>query len=405
MIGAGLGYMAHPSTPASTTPSTPTSTWPSEIPIGVLLTMSGGASTYGTRAQAVIKIAESEINSYVGTLGIPTTFKFYYEDWQTQPAVALTQLQALSARGIRVVIGGLTSGGTKAIASYADSNQIVVITGLSVAPRDQVAPAGDYIFRDSGSVQAEGAALTLALQSKGYSNVMMLSDQETYCNAIHDAFKTDWTAAGGNIASDVTYADGTKDFTVALTSLENAVAPILAAKQKVAFIANMYEDVVILLNQAVARNSPLLHLTWFGTDNYAGDNLVTQQAGTPASEVNLISVLPSAPETAKHRELDTALNASIGQLPDIYALCAYDAAWMAALAILQAGSYNATLVKNILPTVSASYWGATGNPAMGPSGDRGTMDQDVWAVVQDQWIKAGYYSSTTNTLAWLVPGF
>ena len=363
--------------------------------------MSGEGSTYGTRGEATVKIAESEINSYVATLGIPTTFQFYYEDWQTNPSVALTELQSFAARGIRFVIGGLNSGSLKAIASYADSNQILVVSGYSTAPREQVAPAGDYVFRDSGSVGAEAAALTLALQSKGYSNVLMLSDEETYCNAIDGAFTASWTAAGGKIAGDVRYADGTKDFTAALNTLESTLAPLLAAKQKVAFFANMWEDVVILLNQAAARNSPLLQLTWFGPDNYTDDNLVTQQSLAPAAKVNLISVLPAAPVTAKHLALDTALNASIGQLPDIYALCDYDATWMTALAILEAGpSFNSTSVKNILPAVSASYWGATGNPAIGPSGDRGVMDMDMWAVVQTQWIKVGYYSASANTLTW-----
>ena len=66
VIGAGIGYMLHP------TPPPLTSTLPSEIPIGVILTLTGDLSSYGVRAQATAKIAESEINAYVTSLGIPT---------------------------------------------------------------------------------------------------------------------------------------------------------------------------------------------------------------------------------------------------------------------------------------------------------------------------------------------
>jgi len=396
VVGAGIGYMLHP------TPPTLATTLPSEVPIGVILTITGDFSSYGVRAQATAKIAESEINAYVKSMGIPTTFKFYYEDYETKPDVALQRIQSLYARGIKVVIGGMTSGAMKSIDSYADTNKILVIDGTSTAARASVAPPGDYEIRVVPAAEAEGDALAAALKNKGYMNVAMVSAEDTYSLSIRDSFKTRYAAAGGNLVTDITYAyPATTDFTVVLNTLEQQVAPLLSAHQSVAIFANMWEDVAVLLNQANSRNSPLLSLTWFGPDTLSQDTVIIHDAGPVATKVKLISVQLMAPLTTKHLALNKAVQSAIGQEPDIYALATYDAAWVAALSILNAGKYDSDAIKAALPTVAASYWGATGNTELNSSGDRVTMDMEFWAVVQSQWQRVATYSSVDKQVSWL----
>jgi branched-chain amino acid transport system substrate-binding protein len=365
--------------------------------------LTGDFSSYGVRAQAAVKIAESEINAYVTSMGIPTTFKFYYEDYQTDPSVALTDVQSLYAQGVKVVIGGMTSGAMKQIDSYVDTNKILVIDGTSTAARASVAPPGDYEIRDVPAAEAEGAALAAALMNKGYMNVAVVSAEDTYSLSIRDSFKTAYAAAGGNLVSDITYAyPATTDFTVVLNSLESAVSPLLSSNTKVAIFANMWEDVAVMLSQANSRNSPLLSLTWFGPDTLSQDTVIIKNAGAVATKVKLISVQLAAPLTSKHQALNAALQSSMGQEPDVYALATYDAAWLAALAILNAGRYDADAIKTALPTVAASYWGATGNTELNSSGDRVTMDMEFWAVVQSQWQRVATYSSVDKQVSWLV---
>jgi len=396
VIGAGIGYMLHPAPPPLT------STLPSEIPIGVILTLTGDFSSYGARAQATAKIAESDINAYVKSIGIPTTFRFFYEDYETKPDVALQRIQSLYARGVKVVIGGMTSGAMKSIDSYADTNKILVIDGTSTAARASVAPPGDYEFRVVPAAEAEGVALASALKNKGYMNVAMVSAEDTYSLSIHDSFKTAYAAAGGKLVADITYAyPGTTDFSVVLNTLEQQVAPLLSAHQTVAIFANMWEDVAVMLNQANSRNSPVLSLTWFGPDTLSQDTVIIKNAGPVATKVKLISVQLMAPLTTKHQALNAALQSSMGQEPDIYALATYDAAWVAALSILNAGKYDTDAIKAALPTVAASYWGATGNTELNAAGDRVTMDMEFWAVVQSQWQRVATYSSVDKQVSWL----
>jgi len=392
--------LAHPAPPPA---AAPTTLLPSTIPIGVILTLTGDFSSYGIRAQATVKVAQSEINAYVASLGIPTNFTFLIEDYETQPDVALTRAQDLYAHGVKVIIGGMTSGAMKAIDSYVDTNHILVIDGTSTAARESVAPPGDFEIRVVPAAEAEGAALAAAFQSKGYMNVAMVSAEDTYSLSIRDSFKAAWSAAGGNLVADVTYSyPGTTDFSVVLNTLEQQVAPLLASKTPVAIFANMWEDVAVLLTQASNRNSPLLSLTWFGPDTLSQDTVIIKNAGAQATQVKLISVQLAAPWTAKHLALNASLTASIGQEPDIYALATYDAAWIAALSILAAGQYNADIIKTAVPTIAAAYWGATGNTELNSSGDRVTMDMEFWAVIQGQWQRVATYSSVDKSVSWLV---
>jgi ABC-type branched-subunit amino acid transport system substrate-binding protein len=119
--------------------------------------------------------------------------------------------------------------------------------------------------------------------------------------------------------------------------------------------------------------------------------------------VKLISVQLGSPVTTRSQELNATLMAQMGQAPDVYALATYDAAWIAALAILQVGSYNATAVKAALPTVCSLFWGATGNTELNAAGDRVTMDMVFWAVVMGQWEQVGSYSSVSKEVTWSTP--
>jgi branched-chain amino acid transport system substrate-binding protein len=109
-----------------------------------------------------------------------------------------------------------------------------------------------------------------------------------------------------------------------------------------------------------------------------------------------------APLTSKHLALNKEVQSAIGQEPDIYALATYDAAWIAALSILNAGKYDSDAIKAAVPTVAAAYWGATGNSELNAAGDRVTMDMEFWAVVQSNWQRVATYSSVNQQVTWLM---
>jgi branched-chain amino acid transport system substrate-binding protein len=410
VIGAGVGYgISAAMAPApTTTTTTPTPTGLSgTIPIGVILPLSGDFASYGVRAKAALQVAEGEINTFVASSNSSVNFNFLVEDSTTTSSVTLTAVQSFAAKGVKVVIGGMDSGDLLAISQYVQSNQIVVISGESTAPRSSIGTGvdnGSYIFRDVPAGDAEGLSITQAFLSLGLKYVAAITSQRTYTEAIFNVFQTNFQAAGGKIIANVEYAPGITDYTTQLETLESAVTPYNASQ--VGIFCDTFEEAAQILSQAQQRNSPLLNYRWIGQDSITQSTVISSEAGGPASKVKLTGLLYAAPSSEQYNALVAAVQQSIGQTPDIYAVAVYDAAWIAVLSILAAGKYDGAAIRAVLPYVSDRYYGASGNPVLKANGDRENMDQEFYAVEMGTngtatWVDVGHYDAASSTFKWL----
>ena len=86
-----------------------------EIPVGVLVDLSGGLATYGNDIKNTLEIAKEDINAYFKEKGLPYRVEFYYEDTRADPKITLGKVQALYGRGIKLIIGPMGSGEVKNI--------------------------------------------------------------------------------------------------------------------------------------------------------------------------------------------------------------------------------------------------------------------------------------------------
>jgi branched-chain amino acid transport system substrate-binding protein len=376
---------------------------PKEIPIGVLDALSGAFASFGIRGQTAVKLAEKDINDFVNRLGLGVRFVFYYEDFAGKPDVALQKLQILAAKGVKVIIGGIFSAAAKQMAPYADANKIVVIASASTVPREEVAPAGDYVFRTLPTTEAEGAALGMLMKELGIKNVIMITPEEICMLAFRKAYLDIARKVGINVALDLTYPYGTKDFNPILDQMEKAAKPYIDRGEPYVVIANVWEDEAVqLLNQAKMRNSPLLNTIWFTSDAVPMSTVVLQQAGDIANKIKLIGTLFTGAASKVYDHVRDYMKSVLGQEPDIYALAEYDSAWIAALAILLAGKYDGDAIKNALPLATKIYWGATGNIEFNEKGDRAYADVAFYAVINKEWRIIGVYKVLENKVSWIL---
>ncbi|MEM2451219.1 MAG: ABC transporter substrate-binding protein, partial [Nitrososphaerota archaeon] len=144
LLGIGIGYFIAPYM-APVTPAAPTAGLSGEVPIGVLLPLSGPLATLGEPNRPALLIAAEEINSLLAKSGANWRLKLYIEDTETKPEVALEKLMSLHAKGVKIVIGPMGSGEVLKIKEYADSNKILIISQSSTSP--MLAIKGDYIYR------------------------------------------------------------------------------------------------------------------------------------------------------------------------------------------------------------------------------------------------------------------
>ena len=158
-----------------------------EIPIDVLLPLTGDFASYGARGKACVELAEKRNQKLRSKRCLPVTFKFYYEDTETKSDVARQKVQTLAAKGVKVVTDLLCSADIQAIKTYADSNKIVVITPFSTVAELDV--AGDYTFRLIPHDDMEGVALAKLVYGLGFRYVAILQRNDPCDISIAQMFK------------------------------------------------------------------------------------------------------------------------------------------------------------------------------------------------------------------------
>lgn len=117
----------------------------SKIKLGFIGPLSGPASSYGVMAQRVVSMAVEDINKKN-----KIQLEVLYEDGRCSGRDAVNAFKKLSQiNKVKVVIGGICSSETLAIAPLADKNKVIVFSPMSGS--HEITHAGDYVFRNAPS--------------------------------------------------------------------------------------------------------------------------------------------------------------------------------------------------------------------------------------------------------------
>ncbi len=388
-----------------------------EIKIGVLVDLSGPLTTYGTDIKNTLLIAEDDINKYFAEKGMDFTVKFYVEDTKVDPNQALQKVQSLNSKGIKLIIGPMGSGEVANIKDYVTSNKIIIVSPSSTAlptiigfakPEDK-----KYIFRFVGTDDLQSKAIASELRDAGIKGVVITYIGNAWGKGLYEEIKPQLDSMGIEIAKVVEYPDQVPaDFSPYISSLEDGIKS-LADKygyDKVAVIAFSYEEVYTMLAQT-SDTSPLLNVVWFGCDGTAQSDKITN-ALDKVERVGMYSTLfeskgPAYDELAKKYKA-----AGYGEQPYQYAMNAYDAAWVLALAyaelVEERGSYDpdamVTEVKEVTEKYSEGALGVqpvSGAIKLNEWNDRASGDYAIYYVSKEgKWEKAGLWKFATGSVEW-----
>jgi ABC-type branched-subunit amino acid transport system substrate-binding protein len=88
---------------------------------------------------------------------------------------------------LQAIIGGVASSETLAVAPFANSFRVVLISPFSTAP--SVSDAGDYVFRVIGSDNLQGDAIAQLAMAKNFSKAATLVENNDYGIGLENVFK------------------------------------------------------------------------------------------------------------------------------------------------------------------------------------------------------------------------
>ncbi|MCS7145474.1 MAG: penicillin-binding protein activator [Nitrososphaerota archaeon] len=397
-LGDGLPYI-----PASLVDKKVTLT--GEIRIGALLSLSGDLRTFGENHKASLELARDDINNWLSKVNPNLRVVLEIEDTATQPEQALAKLQALAARGIKMVAGPLSSREIRNLKTYADENNILVVSQSSTAV--DLAVPGDNVFRLIADDRKQGPALARLMWDAGIKFYVPMWRGDTYGDGLKSATESAFKRLGGAVDSGIRYNPDAKEFATEVATLESKVRDAIAkhGKEAVAVHLISFEEGVLILQEA-AKRDVLRSVRWFGSDGTAGSGDIQNDPAAAQFNVDtkFLHTIFAATTSDIFDRVRNHVRQVYGREPETYTYTMYDILWIIVLSIITADKYDTTAVKAVLPSVSSQYFGASGWAILNESGDRVGGDYDVWAIekVGDklEWRVVGTYRASTDSVEW-----
>ena len=157
------------------------------IKIGFVGPLSGDVANLGQNIRAAVEVARDEINNQGGING--RKIQVIFEDGKCDSKAATAAGNKLiNLDKVKMIVGGVCSGETLAIAPMAEKNNVILISPASTNPK--VTQAGDYVFRliPSDSFQGKFAAEYM-YNTLGKRSIAVLYTKNDWGVGVSNVFK------------------------------------------------------------------------------------------------------------------------------------------------------------------------------------------------------------------------
>jgi branched-chain amino acid transport system substrate-binding protein len=326
------------------------------ILVGEYASLTGKEATFGNSSHEGTALAIKEINAAGGVLG--KQLKLQTEDNQSKAGETANVVNKLISKdGVIAVLGEVASSRSLEGAPICQDNKIPMISPASTNPK--VTETGDYIFRVcfidpfQGTVMANFATNTLKAKK-----VAVFTDVKSdYSKGLAKFFKEGFLKAGGQIAAELDFNGGDKDFKAQLTAIKSAAPDAV-------FVPGYYTDVALICIQAKQLG---LNVPFFGGDGWESTTLL--EIGKGAVEGHYFSThYASDAETPKVKGFVASYQKEYGKVPDAMAALGYDSAMFLADAIKRAGTTDSAKIRDAM-AATKEFDGVTGKMSMNAQRD------------------------------------
>jgi len=342
------------------------------------------------------KLAIDQVNEQGGAIG--GNIELLKGDSTCADATAASNVadRMVNSEKVVAMVGPMCSGATIAAANNAAiPGGMVMISPSATSPALTELKDNDLVFRTAPSDAFQGVMMAKMLIGKGIKEVAISYVNNDYGKGFAEALASAYEAVGGTVAANEAHEDGKADYRAELGSLASSGAETLVV---LAYADGSGQTIV---RQAIESGD---FTRFVGGDGMVGSKLIAALGG----DLDMIATKPGSPDLAGKAPFVAAAKAA-GMDPDaVFSSQAYDAAFILALAIEQAGSADRAAVAKAVRAVSGepgeiilpgewakakaaikagkdiNYQGASGNNEFDKAGD-------VPGVIVEMAIKDGQF--------------
>jgi branched-chain amino acid transport system substrate-binding protein len=388
-----------------------------EVPLGVLVDLSGPLTTHGEDIKNTVTIAAEDINNKFEKDGRPYRIKLYVEDTKADPKIALDKIMALQTQGVKLIVGPQSSGEVKNIIGYVGSNKIIVASPSSTAETKYLGVTAPdekkYVFRIVPTDSFQTKAIAKLAHELGVKAVVITYIGNAWGKGLEEFGKAEFQKQGIEVKNSVEYPDPTPaDFTPYISTIEENVNTLMKnyTKDQIAVVAFSYEEIATMLAQT-QDNSVLLNVKWIGCDGITKSSKIIADVPGKANKIKLYSTVSETRGRKEFDDLNSTYHQRTGSSPMSYGLNAYDTTWLLALSFAQVydkqSKYNDDAIVEAVPKVAGEYstgkygiYPVSGEVKLNEYKDRIGLEYRIYAVSNGSWNERGAWKFATNEIKW-----
>ena len=336
--------------------------------IGVISILSGSGAAYGESITGGLKLALEEINAK-GEVEI----NLVIEDSAGKQDQALSAAQKLmNSENVTALIGPTLSTEMNVVGPEADLNGVPTLGTSTTA--EGIPQIGDYIFRNSlPEALAIPAALDKAMEKYDVKKVALIyGNDDVFTKSGFDTMKAAAEEKGLEILTIETFQKGQSDYNAQLTKIKSLNPDLILASA-------LYNEGAVIMDQARKMG---IDVPFVGGNGFNSPEVI-EIAGDAANGLIVATPWYTDKEDEKVQEFVGKYEEKYGVKPDQFAAQAYDALFIYAEALKNAGSNDRDAFRDALAEVSIN--GVLGEFAFDEEGD--VVMEPTVLVIEDGGFK------------------
>jgi branched-chain amino acid transport system substrate-binding protein len=366
------------------------------IRIGQLTTLTGALAQLGTSWRATAEMAVAEINAAGGVLGRP--LELVIADTETDPAAAVVGARSLLARGVVGIVGPQISSATLRVAREVTvAGKVPIISPSSTAAEISTLEDDDMVWRTAASDIFKGKIVAKYAYDTGSRRAAIIFIDNSFGRGLSDEFISTFEGLGGEVINRINYPELDGD-AIGEYDYRPHTEAVMSGEPDLVYVISLTEDGVKIMISADAAVSDTYRPRFMSELAPSTDLLAL------VSIYEGLSGLEQRSPTTANRALFVSNFVSRYDLePEQFADGIYDAIYLLALAMEQAGSTEAEAITGALRSVSSSgaainvadfarakaliasgtdidYEGASGSIDFDANGDVASGTFRVWTV-------------------------
>ncbi|MGD9782634.1 MAG: penicillin-binding protein activator [Kiritimatiellia bacterium] len=339
------------------------------IRIGALVPLTGDLEDIGASYTSAYGKALADLAAAPGMPAI----ELLVENTDADPLLAAMKLEALYTNGVQVVLGPESSAECDALRRLA-TNGVGMLLLSSSATAVPLAIPDDNLMRLTMDDAHQARELARRIAGDGIVRLAVLKRSDMYGDGMRDAFWDEYANLGGTVFYSEYYPRATELFGEVMSNFNETVAAEIAASgaESLGVLIVAFDEGVRLLEAAGAFPA-LTSVRWYGTEGMAGNAalLANPAARETARLTRFVCSQPAAYTNAKYAEVADWIQAQVGHPPRTFAVLAYDALRLAALALQQTGGTGTVAeVRQAIRDQAAATAGASGPIVFNAADDR-----------------------------------